>query len=417
MKFLDSRMVLDTKRFRDNNGFLTIKDNPITRTGVFNYKAKELGDVASHLPPEKIVGVYRSADEVFKEESLDSFNNALVTDNHPPEMVNPRNQGKYNKGYLQTGTIRQIGENVVADLHIVDADLIAKVYDGKSELSNGYYSDLKESSGVADGLPYDFVQTNIRGNHIAVVAKGRAGSTCRLSDAAMVEDIQTKKEDTMSEDNKTSTYLNDSGEEITIVMDGMQEDIVGYVAHLNSMIKSLEQDKEKALCELQTQMDTLADAKAEVEEALASKDKAYMDSADESILKQTELQTLLDSANESITELRDKEMTPEKVDTLVRERCKLIDDATKLYKDITTEGKSNLEIKQSVIGKRVPSVDAASASEETLDAVMTMLIDGMFTPKSNTLRNALMDSATTNVQPAQKRDFVREARENKINNK
>ena len=42
-----------------------------------------------------------------------------------------------------------------------------------------------------------------------------------------------------------------------------------------------------------------------------------------------------------------------------------------------------------------------------------MLTDNVVTVKSNTLRNALIDSATHFQKPVVKRDFVKEARENK----
>lgn len=46
--------------------------------------------------------------------------------------------------------------------------------------------------GIPDGLHYDVIQRNIRGNHVALVDKGRAGETACLrmdsADAFQIED-------------------------------------------------------------------------------------------------------------------------------------------------------------------------------------------------------------------------------------
>ena len=88
------------------------------------------------------------------------------------------------------GTLRKDGEFVAGELLVTDADLIKKLEDGAArELSCGYNCDLDEKPGVtADGLRYDAIQRNIRGNHVAVVPKGRAGPEARVRmDGAPVE--------------------------------------------------------------------------------------------------------------------------------------------------------------------------------------------------------------------------------------
>jgi hypothetical protein len=67
---------------------------------------------------------------------------------------------------------------LVADLVIYDADLINKIEAGKREISCGYdclWNPTSDSS-------YD--QLEIRGNHVAVVDKGRAGHKVAIRDAA-----------------------------------------------------------------------------------------------------------------------------------------------------------------------------------------------------------------------------------------
>jgi len=48
--------------------------------------------------------------------------------------------------------------------------------DGKVELSNGYTSEIEFKAGKTnDGFEYDAIQTDIKGNHIAIVDKARCG--------------------------------------------------------------------------------------------------------------------------------------------------------------------------------------------------------------------------------------------------
>ena len=51
-------------------------------------------------------------------------------------------------------------------------------------MSVGYVSELVWGDGIApDGTAYQARQTNIIGNHIAIVAAGRAGPLARIGDA------------------------------------------------------------------------------------------------------------------------------------------------------------------------------------------------------------------------------------------
>jgi len=204
VSFIDSRVKFNkdtSKRKVDpRTGYLDITDNKLTRVGVFHYKASELGAVAKHLPPDKIVGVYRSPDEVFDEDALESFNNQVVTDDHPKEMVNADNSEKFTKGYA-INKVRREGDYLVGDLRVTSKALIKKINSGKAQISNGYYSRLVPEEGVShDGVAYSFKQTDIQGNHIAVVSKGRAGNMCALSDAAL--EIQDSSTDSVERDSK-----------------------------------------------------------------------------------------------------------------------------------------------------------------------------------------------------------------------
>jgi hypothetical protein len=71
-------------------------------------------------------------------------------------------------------------------LIITDADAIRAVEDGSfSELSAAYTCDIDMTAGIFDGVAYDGIQRNIKGNHVALVPEGRAGHDVKVADAAM----------------------------------------------------------------------------------------------------------------------------------------------------------------------------------------------------------------------------------------
>lgn len=154
-------------------GFLICKDVPIARTGTQDYLARELqldGD------PDRLITVQRHPEDVFEEATLASFEGKPICDGHPPENVGPENYAAYTKGHVQN--VRRDGDYIVADLYINDANLANEVRNNvKREVSCGYLCNY-----VPDGAGYK--QSRIRGNHVAVVPKGRAGAAVAIKDAA-----------------------------------------------------------------------------------------------------------------------------------------------------------------------------------------------------------------------------------------
>lgn len=152
-------------------GYLICRDVPIARTGTQEYLARELqldGD------PERPVTVNRNPEDVFAPAALASFEGKDVTAGHPPENVGPENFASYSKGHVQN--VRRSGEYIVADLILKDAGLVSDVWNGVTrEVSCGYLCEY-----VPDGSGYK--QQNIRGNHVAVVPRGRAGHEVAIKD-------------------------------------------------------------------------------------------------------------------------------------------------------------------------------------------------------------------------------------------
>lgn len=152
-------------------GFLICKNVPIARIGEQEYLAR---DLALDGDPERVIKVNRYEADVFEPATLASFEGKPVTDGHPPEEVEPSNFASYAKGHIQR--VRREGDFMVADLYINDPNLINDVRNGiKREVSCGYICEY-----VPDGDNYK--QTKIRGNHVAVVPRGRAGHMVSIKD-------------------------------------------------------------------------------------------------------------------------------------------------------------------------------------------------------------------------------------------
>jgi hypothetical protein len=155
-------------------GFLICFNVPIARTGWYEYLASEVG-----LQGNNIVKVYRSPEEVFDKKAIASFEGKIVTDNHPPELLTPDTSGLYIRGAMQN--VRQSPNEpdlLLADLMVYNKGLIDEIENkGKREVSCGYEYILVPND---DGT---YSQTNIVGNHVAVVDSGRAGDRVAIMDS------------------------------------------------------------------------------------------------------------------------------------------------------------------------------------------------------------------------------------------
>lgn len=147
-----------------NEGYL--KGRAIfTNIGVFPYKLEE-GSVRWELRPPQ---------EVFQYDSVKSFQLLPMTNEHPSGAVTIENIKEVQVGFtgedIRTSAYHLSIPIVVTDNEAIDACQEER----KRALSAGYKVDLEMTSGVWMGVPYDAIQRNIRGNHIAIVDRGRAG--------------------------------------------------------------------------------------------------------------------------------------------------------------------------------------------------------------------------------------------------
>ena len=238
---------ISPNQLETGEGFLICRNVPIARTGVQKYRASELGLDGD---PNRIVEVVRDESEVFAPETMASFEGKPVTNNHPQEQVDPENARFYERGHVQNvrrGTGEQ-SDLLIGDLHIHDGELITAVKrkrKPKREISCGYDCEyVEDENGVLH-------QTNIRGNHVAVVDSGRAGSRVAIVDNSIDTPTEAERTNGQMKNNKFSilklfglaaknaseeeldALVTDTGEALTegeTLTEGEQEEVVTAVA-------------------------------------------------------------------------------------------------------------------------------------------------------------------------------------------
>ena len=165
-----------SKRVVDINGWITIKDNPILKAGIFPYLGSEIGQ--GEL--SRVYKVLRSEEELSKPETIKSFELVPLINEH------------FVLGELGTDTDDKsidgiVGESIYFEAPYLKSNIkvfgkhIKKLIEvGKIELSAGYSC---KYIPVENNPDYDFIQTDIRANHLALVEAGRNGSDVAVQDA------------------------------------------------------------------------------------------------------------------------------------------------------------------------------------------------------------------------------------------
>lgn len=144
----------------------------VTRCGVFLYKNAD-GTIRKEL---------RHPDDVMIPESLESIKMIPVVNGHPSErLVNADNAKRLAVGYTGELVEEQM-PYIIANLLVTDKNAVDDIKGKKkNELSLGYTVDLIPDSGTYHGEPYEYRQTNIRYNHLALVDQARAGPEARIA--------------------------------------------------------------------------------------------------------------------------------------------------------------------------------------------------------------------------------------------
>ena len=161
--------------YEDENGYVTFPNTMLSKPGVFPYLGRE---ISPELDPDRVYNVYRPESELNNPETIESFKLSPWFPRH--EMAGESFTAAEDIG-VQGTTGQDVhykkGAGLVGTVKTFGTSLKSAIQAGLRELSCGFRCTWDIVGGTTpDGLRYDVVQRNIRGNHLASVEEGRMGS-------------------------------------------------------------------------------------------------------------------------------------------------------------------------------------------------------------------------------------------------
>lgn len=171
-----------SKRRFDENGFMHVESSHITKEQVAPYRGREIpGWEELGLDPDKVYFGYRPAEELKK--AIQTFNGLpIMLMHHTVSADDPKKE--YQVGSMATNAVWN-DPYVDNGMIFTDSVGIEAVKNGTfREISWAYQYDPDFTPGVFNGIPYDFVMRNLRGNHVAIVEEGRAGPDVVVADTS-----------------------------------------------------------------------------------------------------------------------------------------------------------------------------------------------------------------------------------------
>jgi hypothetical protein len=373
MLFTD-RLTIDAPH-RTTDGYLVTRAKA-ARTGIYQYAGREVDPNNEHgLRDQALVNVLRDDKTVFDKIAVHSFIGKPITNDHPSVAVNADNWRDHARGVVM-GALKD-GEHLSFDLLLTDATAISDVEGGKRELSNGYVADLEFGDfTAADGTVCQARQAKIKGNHVAIVDRGRAGSECRIADAApctslpadvfeLLTDERTynrENRDGINEPARRETS-NSGGSHVatkTITFDGLPLEVTDAA--------------EAAITKLQTQLKDERDGR--------SADKTAHDKA-------------LATKDAEIDDLKTKVVDQAKIDALADAKAAVVADAKTIAGDKLgdTAGKSVAEVRRMACVAALGDADLKDKSDEYVEARFDTLKDSK--PSE---RDPVRDALSTGVR-------------------
>ena len=351
IRFADRVSVGDIKETAE--GYL-VATARVARTGVQQYLASELGDVAAAagFKPNDVVRVLRSEKEVFDEDSLRTITRLPVTIDHPKEHVTADNWSKLSVGEVGDAYATE-PEWIVVNPMIKDAAATKAAKTTHKQISMGYTANIVE---YGDKAIADFEQKTIRYNHLALVSKARAGDMARIADSwgvCPVEDYDPG--------NSPSTRKGVSDMELKPVVlgDAVAQVAVGDIAAVEAYKVAMTKK--------------LADAEAAK--------KAAEDKKDEEI---GELKAKLKKAEDAAIV---------DVDALVAARSALVAQVKAVDAAIEVAGKSDAELRKLAVKSKLGDAAIADASDAEISGMFKVLAAGA--GKGNPVADAISTGVKT----------------------
>jgi hypothetical protein len=184
----------ESVRFETIDGHMKIKRAPISKATVNPYKGSEIpGCEELGLDPDRVYMLLRDPAELAK--SAASFAGVPLLIEHIPVSADDH---PTNEVVGAVGTdVEFVSPYLMAPLSVWTREAIDVIEDdSQRELSSGYHYVPVMKAGIFQGKKYDGIMTQITGNHVALVEKGRAGPDVVIGDSAKPK--SNRKETKMS---------------------------------------------------------------------------------------------------------------------------------------------------------------------------------------------------------------------------
>lgn len=377
--FDNSNIEIISKKINDN-GYLVIKCI-FARTGIQERYGAEIN---AEFDATRLYKEFRSPQEVFKPEVLQAFQNVVITNDHPTELLNPHNTKFHAMGFVSSKVEIIDNTYLQSEITIYDHETIEDIESGKKELSAGYLYSLE----IVENPNYDYVQTDIKPNHIAIVQAGRCGSSCSMA---------FDKKPTLKKGEKVKVIFKQ------MLPDGTEKVLFEYEVSDEDLAKNL-----------QGVADTLFEAsktvKASDEDETKAKDEEIQTLKDEAKAKDEDLEAKVSEIDKLQAEIDTKEPKEVAKDSkvviaLAHDMAKVI--AVANDAGVDTGSKGITCIKKAVISKYQPDLALDGKSDEyvgyAFDNVATQLkgADSSYLKGLHTKPTKALDEAQKQTDEAQ----------------
>ena len=280
----------DSVRSIDDNGFLHVAISNISKEQVAPYMGHEIPNYERlGLKPDEIYHVYRPAEEL-KKAVISSNGIPIQLDHHADYADAPAKNtrvgstgtdGIFNAPYLQNS------------LHIQDSDAIKRINDGSMrELSLGYRYTPVKKSGVFGGEKYDLVMTDISCNHLALVEEGRAGHDVIVKDSKLeINEDQSMDQEVEKQEIELADQVIELAQKLKDLHKTEKNGNVVDITHKEE-ISNMEEKLNEFLAKLEEAGIDKDEAKAQILEIIALKDKPEEEEKEELEVKEEEKEEL-----------------------------------------------------------------------------------------------------------------------------
>ena len=357
----------------------------IARTGIQHYTDAD-GSIRKEFRPES---------EVASPESLASFAGKAITMEHPPALLDSENTKDYQIGFTGSEIVYDNGF-VRAVMTVTDRDVIERIMHGDvREVSAGYRVNYDPTPGVTDsGEHYNGIQTEISGNHVAIVRRGRAGPQVKLhldrQDAADPSLFPTKESHTMT---------------AKVVFDGAEFEVSESVA---LAITKEREDASMSYKDMKMKYDKLMKEAEDMKAKMADMEHGMKEKEDSLEGRSDALQEQVDSLKAELEEAKQVN-----VDSIVAERLALIEKAKPvLDAEYAFAGKADREVMVDAIKTvRGDSVELDGRSDDYVLAMFDTIAETAAAQVDSTedLRKAVAAAAAPASAPSSYMDKLQNA--------